>query len=127
MSHPRRRIGIFAVALLTAVPALRASESGVRFRPPAFPGVVATTAWESAAHLWQALWGSWLPLDRPADSAAGRTARGRSPRGLTPTCDSGTSLDPNGRCVKTSARRPVLRPTCDSGTSIDPDGRCTAH
>jgi hypothetical protein len=99
MSHQRQRIGIIAIALVTTAPGLWATEFGVRSRPPALPAAVVTTAWESAAHLWQALVGSWLPLDLPADSAAGRNARGRWPRGLTPTCDSGTSIDPDGRCT----------------------------
>ena len=122
MSRQRQTIVIIALALLTTVSGLWASEPGVRSQPPASPAAVATTAWGSAAQVWRALMGFWLPLARPADSA-GRDRRGGWPHCLTATCDEGTSLDPNGRCVKNA----VLHPMCDSGTSIDPDGRCVKN
>lgn len=118
MLHQRARrslaVAVLIVSLMT--PCLGAAESSSRPTPR---GVVAAgqTCWESLARLWQAAVGYWLGFAAPSPVAV--------------KCDSGSSLDPDGRCRQTTSRHrtgfaaaPPVSLACDSGSSLDPNGRC---
>jgi hypothetical protein len=119
----RQRIGILAVAVFVMAPALWAGDSQSR---PRRPGNAAKgfSVLESSIQAWRAVLGSWLPLDRSVGSARHRS-RGRG-FGLSPTCDNGPLIDPNGHCAKAV---PDFGPNqaCDNGATIDPSGRCNAQ
>jgi hypothetical protein len=114
----RQRIGILAVSILAITPALWAGDPHGR---PGLEGIPATgvSGLDSAAQVWRAVLGYWIPLDR-APEYARHLSRGRG-SGLLPTCDNGPLIDPDGRCVKSV---PPLGPSkaCDNGALIDPSG-----
>ena len=127
MSHRERRpVAIFAVAILAVTPCLWAGTFPAASRPPGY-SAAATHLLASAAQAWRALVAYWLPLATRAASADHGSSDGGIGSGLKPSCDSGATIDPDGRCVGGSVRRPVPAPACDAGPSIDPNGGCPGH
>ena len=137
MSHPWRRIGILAVAVLIMAPTVWASKSEGMLSAAGDPAGVSLARGPSNS-VWRAFLAYWIPLDRLAGSAR-HGSRGRTGFGRTPACENGGSLDPNGHCIKSglacdaggsldpNGRCRKSAPACDEGGSLDPDGRCTSH
>jgi hypothetical protein len=111
----RRSLAVTGLVISLMTPCLGAAESGSRPVPRVVAG--GQTRWESLARLWQAAVGYLLGFAAPSPVAV--------------KCDSGGSLDPDGRCryaisgSRTGfAAPPPVSVACDSGGSLDPNGRC---
>jgi hypothetical protein len=98
----RRRIGVCA-ALLVLIAVLAGPVAAGAAPASRVEGIAAS--WPSLLDIW-----SWVKSLVPSQV-------------LKPSCDAGTSIDPNGVCTDFPT---VNFSGCDAGTSIDPNGSCHA-
>ncbi|HVT60987.1 MAG TPA: hypothetical protein VHR45_21670 [Thermoanaerobaculia bacterium] len=138
--HLSRKLLVLLLAAALSTPWASAALLNSR-SDPGRAAAAATAPWQALAQLWRALLG--LPgeaggeaeasgHDGLSSARAGRTARVPRPAqrqpGVTVSCESGGTADPNGHCAKVlrpaMVRQPAVGLSCDSGSSPDPNGSC---